>query len=139
MRTHLVLRCDPGEARSWLVDPARTTRVWFDASTGALEPGAEVRWTWTAHDAHADVVVLTADHDRVAYRWGSAAEPSSMTRVTWTFAAHEHGTRVEVVEEGLPDDDPARLVDTTVGHTKVLCALKAMVEHDVDLRLVEDQ
>lgn len=135
MRTHLVIRRSPDDVFAHLVDPALVTRFWFDESSGPLEPGADVRWTWTRYDAHADVHVTAVEApSRVAYDWGTAVE--------WTFEPHENGTLVRVTETGFTgttDEVAAHLVDTTVGHTKVLCALKALLEHDVDLRIVEDQ
>jgi uncharacterized protein YndB with AHSA1/START domain len=135
MTTHLVVRRPVEEVFAHLVDPSLVTRFWFDETSGPLEPGADVRWTWTRYDAHADVHVSEVEAPRrVAYDWG--------TPVEWTFEPHEHGTVVRVTETGFtgtPAEVTAHLVDTTVGHTKVLCALKALAEHGVDLRIVEDQ
>ena len=135
MRTHLVVRRPPEEVFEHVVDPVLITRYWFDESSGPLEPGADVRWTWEGYDEAAEVHVSAVEPARrIAYDWG--------TQVEWTFEPHENGTLVRITETGFsgPDADVhAHLVDTTVGHTKVLCALKALLEHGVDLRVVEDQ
>ncbi len=140
MVTTIVVRRRPDEVFEQLVDPRLTTRFWFTDSTGPLEAGTSVRWTWAMYDVHADVHVEAVEPGRrIAYAWG---DDDGTTDVEWTFEPHADGTRVEVTESGFagtPDEVGRTLVDTTVGHTKVLCALKALLEHGVDLNVVVDQ
>lgn len=74
---------------------------------------------------------------RVLIDWG---EPT--TRVEWRFTARPAGTTLITITEtgfsGAPDVMVAHALDSTGGFTQVLCALKALLEHDVELNIVHD-
>jgi hypothetical protein len=54
----------------------------------------------------------------------------------------DDATYVQVTEQGFPgtaDYVVARVIDSTGGFDMVLCALKALLEHDVVLKVVADK
>ena len=130
----------PEEVFAAFVDPAITTTFWFTKSSGRLEPGAEVEWEWEMYDVFTRVRVKEFEHAwRVIFDWGPDEDP---TTVEFRFVRWEDETTyVEVTETGLSGDGDtatAHAVDSTGGFSQVLCAAKALLEHDVVLTVVRD-
>lgn len=95
-------------------------------------------WTFGSPEATATLHVREIDTaDRIVIDWD---QPT--TRVEWRFASRpDDSTLVSITETGFsgtPDDMVAHAVDSTGGFTQVLCALKALLEHDLELNLVRD-
>jgi uncharacterized protein YndB with AHSA1/START domain len=133
----------PIEYATWIARPPE--EVWPAVGTGAgwdgwftsgteLEQraGGALRMVWhefgaeriTAEDGGS---VLTYDEPSTfAFSWGS---PPS--RVTFTLIAQDGGTRVEVVEDQLPDDESGlkRAVYCAGGWGEALTLLKFWLEH----------
>ena len=141
VETGMLIRRPPAEVFRALVDPAITTRFWFTKSTGKLAPGATVRWEWEMYGASAEVRVRDVDDDeRILIDWGEGDE---FTTVEFRFTPWEgDATFLEVTETGLSGDGDAlaaRAAASTGGFTIALCALKALLEHDVVLTAVRDR
>ncbi|WP_373233410.1 SRPBCC family protein [Cohnella sp.] len=119
------------------VDPAVTTKFWFTKSSGRLEQGARVRWDWEMYGVGDDIYVRKLEPNRrleIEFSDGTAAE--------WTFTEREDGTFVSIVNYGFAgseEEQAAQAVDAMGGYTMVLCALKALLEHDVRLNVVADK
>ncbi|QWF83249.1 SRPBCC family protein [Amycolatopsis sp. CA-230715] len=138
VHTAMLIRRPPNEAFRAFADPAITTRFWFTKSSGELVAGARVRWDWEMYGAHADVTVLEIEEDRrIVFRWNE-----TMT-VELRFTPWEGGsTFVEVTETGATgtgDDLVQHVRDSTGGFTIALCALKALLEHGIELGAVRDR
>lgn len=138
----MLIRASAAEVFRVIVDPELTTRIWFTESTGPLEPGAAVRWTWGMYGgAWAGVTVREFVQDeRLVMEWGGEGEEP--TTVAWTLIPREEGTFLRVRETGYAgssDDVAARMLDSSGGFTLVLAAIKALLEHDVALRVVHDR
>jgi uncharacterized protein YndB with AHSA1/START domain len=68
------------------VDPAVTTRFWFTKSTGRLEAGKTVEWTWEMYGQTIPVRVEAIEPNRrIRIAWGP---PGRETTVDWTFVPH---------------------------------------------------
>jgi uncharacterized protein YndB with AHSA1/START domain len=137
-KVQMLIRRPAHDVFEAFIDPEVTTRFWFTESSGRLEPGASVEWTFGSPDARASVYVQEVERDsRIAVEWG---EPT--TQVEWRFAARSaQATLVMITESGFsgsPDDMVAQAVDSTGGFAQVLCALKALLEHGVELNVVRD-
>jgi uncharacterized protein YndB with AHSA1/START domain len=121
------------------VDPAITTRFWFTKSSGALGPGATVRWEWEMYGAATEVTVQTFEpSSHLVFEWGltDARTIVEVRLVPW----HEH-TYVQIVERGFTgsaDHMVARVADSTGGFSTLLCAMKAFLEHGLVLTVVRD-
>ena len=94
-----------------------------------------------AAGAKATVVVRGVDPtSHLAFDWG---DDEAMSQVEFGFSATQNGCcMVEVTETGLTgtgDELIARAADSTGGFTMVLCSLKALLEHDIELGAVADR
>jgi uncharacterized protein YndB with AHSA1/START domain len=87
----------------------------------------------------ATVTVKEVDADsRIVFAWGDPRPTTVELDFTpWPTG----GTYVQVTESGLSgtgDEVVAHVAGSTGGFTTVLCALKALLEHDVELTAVAD-
>jgi uncharacterized protein YndB with AHSA1/START domain len=140
-RTGMLIRRPVRDVFEAFVEPAVTTRFWFTASTGRLEPGAEVTWTWAMYGVSDRIKVHEFELDkRVEFDWSLDAEP---TTVIWTFMAlDENRTFVDIVNygfEGTEAEKAAAALDSTGGFCLVLAGAKAWLEHGIQLNLVGDR
>lgn len=124
-----------------LVDPDITTRFWFTKSSGRVVPGADLQWDWEMYGASANVAVKEVeDNSRILIEWGKGGE---FTTVEFRFIPwNDDSTYVEVTETGLSGDGDelvARAAGGTGGFTIALCAMKALLEHDIVLTVVRDR
>jgi uncharacterized protein YndB with AHSA1/START domain len=133
------IRRPPREVFRAFVDPAVTTRFWFTKSSGKLTPGATVRWHWEMYGVSTEVLVKEFEENRrILIEWGDGDES---TTVEFRLVPWDDDTYVQVTETGFVGDADAivaRVADSSSGFTNVLCALKALLEHDVELNVVVD-
>ena len=142
----------PAEVYEAIADPAQLSRYFTTGGAeGRLEPGATV--TWDFHDfpgAFPVEVVEVVPDAKIVLRWdANEGEPPNVeggqlkaapykTTVTLTFSPVDDGTRtlVEIKEEGWRETQGA--LDASYGNcqgwSQMLCALKAWLEHDINLR-----
>ena len=106
---------------------------------GRLETGATVMWDFADFPGAFPVeVVEVVPRERIVLEWKSSdGEPRYNTTVTMTFKPLEDGrTLVEIAEEGW-HETPGGLkasYGNCMGWSQMLCAMKAWVEHDINLR-----
>ena len=107
---------------------------------GRLEAGATVMWAFHDYPGTFPVEVVEVEPNRrIVLRW-EAEEPGAApysTTVTMTFEPLEDGrTLVSIAEEGWRET-PAGLAASygnCEGWSHMLCALKAFLEHGINLR-----
>jgi len=138
----MLIRKPPGEVFQAVVNPEITTRFWFTKSTGRLQPGAEVRWTWEMYDVSAPVRVTDFQEGRhLVLEMG---EPAQAMTAEWRFEPRENdSTYLTVTAEARfavdsGDTACAWAIDQMGGYTEVLAELKALLEHGIVLSLVRD-
>jgi uncharacterized protein YndB with AHSA1/START domain len=124
-----------------IADPAVTTKFWFTKSTGKVVPGADLRWEWEMYGASANVSVKEVEEDsRIVFDWGDG---ENTTTVEFRLIPMGDGaTFVQVTETGLRgegDEIVSRVAGSTGGFTIALCAMKALLEHDIALTVVRDR
>lgn len=122
------------------IDPAITSRFWFTKSTGRLEPGKRITWTWEMYNVSTEVEVKEIEvNKRILIDWGSYGE---MNTVEWIFTPYEDGaTYVTITNSGFKGDGDKVVkdaVDSTGGFTWALAGLKALLEHNVELNAIAD-
>lgn len=136
----MLIRRPVAEVFQAFVDPEITSMFWFTKSSGKLEPGARVKWEWEMYGVSADVHVTEIEPDRrILIEWPAE---KGRTTVEWQFSARADGTFVKVINAGFSgsaDEIVQQAIDSTGGFTIVLAGLKALLEHDIRLKLVEDQ
>ena len=141
MNAGMLVRRPPERVFQAFVDPAVTTRFWFTRSSGRLAPGARVQWDWEMYGASTTVSVREFEENRlIVADWGPEDSPITfkVRFIPWRGDA----TYVHFTEDGFTgtaDEFVARVIDSTAGFTMVLSALKALLEHDVVLTLVQDK
>lgn len=141
-QAQMLIRRPVSEVFNAFVDPEVTTKFWFTKSSGRLEAGKHVQWTWEMYGATADVDVLVVDQDkRIVVEWpyGPKGAP---TTVEWTFdPLADDRTFVSITNHGFggtPDEIAQQAVGSTGGFNLVLAGAKALLEHNVLLNLVAD-
>ncbi|MFI6386980.1 SRPBCC family protein [Nonomuraea sp. NPDC050540] len=136
----MIVRTPAETAFQAFADPAVTTRLWYSKSSGPMLPGAELRWEWETYGASVQVWVKAVQEGRlIRFEWGNYAQPTTV-ELRFTPIAGD-ATFVEVTEtgyQGSGDDTLQWVNDTVGGFTTVLCALKALLEHGIELNAVSD-
>lgn len=135
-RATMLIRRPVAEVFKAFVDPAVTTRFWFNRSTGPLEAGRSVTWYWDVYGVSGEVRVVALERDRrIAIEWP--------TPVEWRFTPRgDDATFVAITAsgfEGTDDEKVAQALDSTEGFNLVVAACKAFLEHGIDLELVADK
>lgn len=122
------------------IDPAITTKFWFTKSTGRLDAGETVTWTWEMYGASSPAKPIElVPNEKIVIEWGA---PGEATTVEWTFKQLKDGTFVNVRTFGFHGDGDAQVktaVDTTDGFAIVLCGMKAWLEQGVQLGAMGDR
>ena len=142
-RTAMLVRRAPDLVFEAFVDPEQITQFWFTRSSGRLEAGATVEWTWQMYGFSIPVKVVALEPPRPAGRieieWPGENGP---TRVEWRFEPHGDGTFVRVENRGFTGDGDQLLqqaLDSVSGFSLVLAGAKAFLEHGIRLNLVADR
>ncbi len=136
----MLIRKPAAEVFEAFIDPSITSRFWFTKSTGRLEPGKHVTWTWEMYDVSIEVEVKEIEvNKRISIEWGNYGE---MTTVEWIFTPYgDDATYVTITNSGFQGDGDKVVrdaLDSTGGFTWVLAGLKALLEHDVELNAIAD-
>lgn len=136
VQTGMLIRRPVQEVFDAIVDPSITTKFWFTKSSGKLETGKQVRWEWEMYGASAEIdVKLVEENKRIVLEWP--------TRVEWIFKPYgANETYVHITNsgfEGEAADIVSQAIDSMGGFTMVLCALKALLEHNIILTVVSDK
>ena len=123
-----------------LVNPAITSHFWFSKSSGPLEVGKQVRWDWEMYGHHTTVdVKAIEDNKRILIEWNGPENPSL---VEWNFEPKgKDRTFVTVKNWGFAADANKAVneaINSTGGFSFLLAALKAYLEHGIELNLVLD-
>ncbi len=135
----MLIRRRSAEVFRAFADPAVTTNFWFTHSTGPLEPGAVVTWTWEMYGASTQVVVKEfIPGELIRIEW---SEP--VTTVEFHFQDRGDGTTYLVIRNyGFAETGEAlyaALIDNTGGFTTVVDGCKAWLEHGLRLGLIGDK
>lgn len=141
-KSALLIRSSVAEVFEAFINPEITTKFWFTKSSGRLEEGAQVTWEWEMFGVSDKVHVKKIEENkRILIEWGSEGDP--LTTVEWTFTARpDNTTFVSITNYGFAGDQDKvieQVINATEGFTLVLCNLKALLEHNIDLRLIRDR
>lgn len=136
----MLIRKPVAEAFEAFIDPAITSKFWFTKSTGRLEPGKHITWTWEMYDVSIEVHVKEIEvNKRIMVDWGNYGE---MTTVEWIFTPYKgDATYVTITNSGFKGDGDKVVrdaLDSTGGFTWVLAGLKALLEHNINLNVIAD-
>lgn len=140
-KAEMLIRKPVSEVFEAFVNPEITTKIWFTKSSGKLETGKQVAWTWEMYNHTVPVnVVSIEENKKIEIEWGNYEEK---TTVAWTFTSLANKTTfVSIVNSSFKGDCEQiikQVRDSTEGFTLVLAALKALLEHGIQLNLVGDR
>lgn len=140
-KTEMLIRRPIAEVFQAFVDPEITTKFWFTSSSGPMETGKFLKWTWDMYGVSTNVhVIEVEENQRILIEW---EDSNGYTPVEWIFIPHsEDSTFVSITNTGFfgsPDDIVKQALDSMGGFTIVLCGLKAYLEHNIELNLVADK
>jgi len=139
-KAEMLIRKPVAEVFAAFVDPETTSRFWFTKSTGRLETGKHIVWTWEMYGMSIEVDVKAVEpNKRILLEWGNHG---SMTTVEWVFTPFENDTTyVTITNSGFQGDGDKVVkdaLDSKGGFTWVLAGLKALLEHDLELNAIAD-
>lgn len=139
--TGMLIRKPAKEVFEAFINPEITTKFWFTKSSGKLEEGKQVEWTWEMYNVSTPVLVKSiVPNEKIVIEWGNYDEK---TTVEWIFKALDDSkTFVRILNsgfDGTPNELIAKISDSTGGFTIVLAGLKAYLEHGIELNLVADR
>ncbi|TWT25931.1 SRPBCC family protein [Planomicrobium sp. CPCC 101110] len=140
-KTEMLIRRPINEVFQAFVDPAITAKFWFSSSSGPLETGKNVTWEWSMYGISTNVhVIEIEENQRILIEW---EESYGYVPVEWIFIPRgTDSTYVSITNtgfQGTPDDIVKQAIDSMGGFTIVLCGLKALLEHNIQLNLVADK
>lgn len=139
VETQMLIRKPVEEVFLSFVDPSITTNFWFTHSSGRLEAGKSVEWTWEMYNISADIKVIEVnDNNKIVFEWG---QPSTTVEIEFTPIDNK-GTYVVIKNYGFSQEGDALIAvikDATGGFTTVLDGLKAYLEHGINLNLIADK
>lgn len=140
MKVGMLIRRPLAEVFQAFVDPTITTKFWFTRSTGKLTPGADIRWDWEMYGLSVAVSVKKVEeHSRIVFEWGDGKPSTVELRFT---PCEDDTTYVQATDtrHAASDGDEiaSHVAESASGFAIVLCALKALLEHDLALNAVMD-
>ncbi|HEV8137847.1 MAG TPA: SRPBCC family protein [Pyrinomonadaceae bacterium] len=139
-KAQMLIRKPVAEVFEALVNPELTSRFWFSKSSGRMSPGKKLRWDWEMYGVFANVDVKEFEQNRlILIEWNGPDNPSL---VEWTFEPQAADRTLVVVKNwgfhGDADKIVAEAINSTSGFSFLLAALKAFLEHGLELNLVVD-
>ncbi|WP_188455772.1 SRPBCC family protein [Virgibacillus oceani] len=138
VKSEMLIKSPVEEVFEAFIDPEITTKFWFTKSSGKLEEGKHIRWEWEMYGVSDDLYVKEIEQNKLI-----RIVSSDNTEAEWIFTARtENATFVSITQSGFPgngDDIVNYAIDSMGGYTMVLCALKALLEHNITLNVVADK
>lgn len=139
VEVQMLIRKTVSEVFEAFIDPKITSNFWFTKSSGILEAGKTITWTWEMYNISVDVMVNSIEaNKKISTAWGN---PS--TQVDYEFTElTESTTYVAIKNYGFKEkgEDLIEVIkDSTGGFTTVLDGLKAYLEHNINLNLIRDK
>ena len=135
-RATMLIRRPIEEVFNAFIDPSITTKFWFSRSSGPLTCGQTVTWYWDHYGVSGEIFVKAIEENqRIEIEWP--------TPVEWLFTPKDDGlTFVSISASGFTgtdDEKVAEALDSTEGFNLVISACKALLEHGIELNLVNDK
>jgi uncharacterized protein YndB with AHSA1/START domain len=139
-KAEMLIRKPVAQVFEAFINPEITTKFWFTKSSGRLEAGKQVTWTWEMYNHSIQVNVKEVEENkRILIEWGNY---DSTTAVEWIFTPYRNdATYVSITNSGFKGDGDKVVrdaLDSKGGFTWVLAGLKAFLEHGIELNLIAD-
>ena len=139
VETQMMIRKPAATVFQAFIDPSITKHFWFTKSSGKLETGKTVTWEWEMYNVSTEVFVKAiVENEKITIKWGAPA-----TTVEFNFIVLGVEKTYVVIKNYGFDPSGGKLIDAikdnTGGFTTVLDGMKAYLEHNIELKLIEDK
>ena len=138
VKSEMLIRRPVEEVFEAFIDPEITTKFWFTKSSGRLEEGKRIKWEWEMYGVSDDILVKEIQPNKMII-----IQSSDNTITQWIFTPRSaNETFVSIPNSGFTgsgDDMVNYAIDSMGGYTMMLCALKALLEHQIILTVVADK
>ena len=119
-----------------IVDPEIMNKYFISTSTGRMEIGKTLTWTWTDFEGEHEVKVGKIEKDKVvSFEWSGSG--ANCVVVITLETKGENQTLVKVTESEWSADYKGanQCMGQVEGWTHFLCCLKAYLEYGINLRV----
>jgi uncharacterized protein YndB with AHSA1/START domain len=125
-----------GEIFEAIVNPELMSKYFISASTGKMESGKTLIWTWPDFDGEIQIKVGKVEKDKVVFfEWNGSG--NNCVVVITLESKTENKTLVVINESEWPADykGAKQCMGQVEGWTNFLCCLKAYLEYGINLRV----
>ena len=125
-----------GEIFEAIVDPEIMNKYFISTSTGRIESGKSITWTWEDFEGEHEIKIGKIEKDKtVSFEWNGSGV--NCVVVITLEPKGENKTLVKITEADWPADYKGanRCMGQVEGWTNFLCCLKAYLEYGIDLRV----
>lgn len=119
-----------------IVDPEKMKEYFISSSTGRMESGKDLTWTWDDFEAKHEIKVGKLEKEKtVSFEWNASGVKCVV--VITLEPKGENRTLVKVTESEWPADYKGanQCMSQVEGWTNFLCCLKAYLEYGINLRV----
>ena len=119
-----------------IIDPEKMSRYFISGSTGRMESGKTLTWTWTDYEGEHEIKVGKIEKDKVvSFEWTGSGV--NCVVVITLEAKSVNKTLVKITESEWPADYKGanQCMGQVEGWTHFLLCMKAYLEYGIDLRI----
>ena len=119
-----------------IINPEKMSKYFISGSTGKMESGKNLTWTWTDYEGEHEIKVGKIEKDKVvSFEWTGSGV--NCVVVITLEAKGENQTLVKVTESEWPADYKGanQCMGQVEGWTHFLLCMKAYLEYGIDLRI----
>lgn len=124
-----------GEIFDAIIDPEKMSKYFISGSTGKMESGKSLNWTWTDYEGEHEIKVGKIEKDKVvSFEWNGSGV--NCVVVISLESKGNDKTLVKITESEWPADYKGanQCMGQVEGWTHFLCCMKAYLEYGIDLR-----
>jgi len=119
-----------------IINPEKMSKYFISGSTGRMESGKSLTWTWTDYEGEHEIKVGKIEKDKtVSFEWSGSGV--NCVVVITLETKDENRTLVKVTESEWPADYKGanQCMGQVEGWTHFLLCMKAYLEYGIDLRI----
>ena len=142
-KAQTIVRASPGAIYNAFVQADIMSKFWFARRDQELVEGETVYW-YVGHSKDAFAIEVRVKElifpEKIVIEWGDG---QTFTQVLWRIESSGNGKSNLFIEEsgfsGTKEEIVTSALDSTGGFNQVIIALKALLEHESIINVVDDQ